>query len=346
MKYTKKFQVICLLLWTIFIFFPLPKSAFADGNYIKISPSTFRIEAKPPADIWAPFTIENQGDQPVNLMIGYKSFDPQASENGNVVYLKNGEPITGLDKKIFDKIQVVNEENISESQIALGPKQSEKLRLHIILPDGELTSDYYFSLLFLENPSEMNQNNLNQVNKTQDSISSIQTGLALNILLAIGNNEIPQADIDKFSSPWFVEGGPVFFNLTVFNNGSHFIMPKGTIFIKNMFGQTVGKISIPENVILAGTSRTLTSNEYQSAANRALNLSVSNDQQNIPLLVWPENFLLGMYKATLSLSLSDNGPVYSRSIYFFAFPLNYLFTIIILVGIILYIYFRVKKKIS
>jgi hypothetical protein len=332
------------ILLGLFCFFIFPQNASAQGTTLKISPSLLKIEAKPPADIWSSFSIENQSDQPVNLTIGYKPFDQLASKNGNVVFLQDGLQVPGLDKKIFEKIQIVNDENISQNTISIGPRQREKLRLRIMLPANEPTSDYYFSLVFLQSTNQTNQNTSNGVNKSQESISSIQTGIGMNVLLAIGDKETPQATIDTFTTPWFNQNGPVPFNLTVFNNGVHFIAPKGAIFIKNMFGQTIGKISIPSTVILAGTSRTLAGKGVQLNANSLANSILNNNQQNLGFIVWPEHFLFGMYTATLSLSLSDNGPVYERSITFFAFPLNYLLGLLLLLALLFYSYRRVKKK--
>jgi len=317
------------------------KIVFASSLSLKISPTLFKIEAKPPADVWAPFILENQSNQPVNLTIGYKAFDPQASQNGTVAFLKNGQQISGLDKKIFDKIQVVNTNNISLSSISLGPKQSLPLRLHIVLPNNEPSSDYYFSLLFLENPNITDQNiSINPISN-QSAYSSLLLGIGANILLAVGDKEVPQASINDFSVPYFLEAGPVPFTLTVFNSGSHFITPEGFIFIKNMFGQTIGKIKIPSTVILSGTGRTIT-NYILSNENV---LTTQNENQNQSLqIIWPEYFLLGLYTATLTLSLSADGPTYTRSIHFLVFPINIILGILIILAILIYIYKRIKNK--
>jgi hypothetical protein len=110
-----------------------------------------------------------------------------------------------------------------------------------------------------------------------------------------------------------------------------------------MFGQTIGRVTIPSTTILAGTGRTFTNNSF---VDPTIYGSSNTTSQNSPILIWPEQFLLGMYTATLSLTLSPNGPMYARTIHFFAFPLNYLLSLCILIVIILLIYLRVKKKMS
>lgn len=322
----------------LLLFFLSPNKATADGTNLSVSPSVFEIQTKPPSDVWAPFTIANQSDKPILLTVGYKAFDPQASGNGIVTFLKNGVPITGEDKKIFDKMQVVDDKNISLTAIPLGPKQKMKLRLHIRIPDNEPSSDYYFSLLFLEDNVKYNQNESININNNQKSSSQLQLGIGLNVLLAVGEKEIPQANISNFSTNWIQESGPVRFNLSVFNQGSHFIAPYGTVLIKNMFGQTIGKITIPSTIVLAGTGRTISSSTSYPNATSSI--------QPLSEIIWPENFLLGMYTATLTFSLSQDGPTYVRSIHFFAFPFGFLAITILLVAIIFLIYLRVKKKLS
>lgn len=323
MKITNpKLKIIVFFLTSMSLFFVFSKNVFANGTSLTVSPSVIEIQAKPPADAWAPFTIENQSDQSVNLTIGYKTFDPQASQNGNVTFLKNGQQIPGGNKKIFENMQVVDSNNISHSTLILGPKQKERLRLHIILANDEPNSDYYFSLIFLETSNKINQNDSKNIKRSQESISSLLTGIGIDILLAVGDKEQAQGNINDFSTNWFDEAGPIPFNLTVFNQSAHFISPKGIILIKNMFGQAIGKIAIPSTVILSGTGRSFIN----------------------PQLIWRKHFLLGMYTATLYFTLSDNGPIYTRSIHFFVFPLDYLVETIVILVILSLIYSRLKKK--
>src|SRR5216683_2717465 len=253
-RLTAKISFAFLLL--ALLSFKFPCLTFAEGTALKISPVLFRIEANPPADIWTPFIIENQSDQPVSLKIGYKAFDPQASKNGSVVFLKNGQAIQGQDKKIFEKMQIVDDLNISHDNVDLGPRQKKRFRLRILLPANEPTSDYYFSLLFLQSLQQTDQKNSQENIENQKSSLILQAGVGMNVLLAIGAKETPIGSIETFTAPRFSNTGPIPFTLSVHNSGMHFFTSQGNILIKNMFGQNVGKVIIPPSVILAGTSRT------------------------------------------------------------------------------------------
>src|SRR6185312_6850779 len=140
----------------------------------------------------------------------------------------------------------------------------------------------------------------------QQSNSAVAGGISTNVLLSIGPSGKTTGNIEEFSAPIFTTGGPVPFSLKVSNTSKHFISPQGTILIKNMFGQTIGKVDLLPVNILSNTSRFLPSKN-------ALDTHA----------IWPEKFLLGPYSATLTLALSDQGPVYYRTIYFFALPIQF-----------------------
>ena len=64
-----------------------------------------------------------------------------------------------------------------------------------------------------------------------------------------------------------------------------------------------------------------------------------------PVAIWPEKFLLGPYKATLTIALSDSGPQFKKQIIFFALPAQYLLGILIIFTIVVFITIRIKKAI-
>lgn len=320
------------------IFFTLLGMCFpfvihADGTALSLSPSLIRIEAKPPADIWTPFIISNNSTQAITLQVGYKPFDPQASSNGKVVFFNDSQNIPGADQKIFEKMQIVDDQNISRDTIIIGPKQKLHYRLRISLPPNEPTSDYYFSLILLQKSAQVDQNSSKDNNDNQKSSSNLLAGIGLNVLLAVGDKETPQGSIETFSTPLLTKGNSVPFSLSIHNAGLHFINPSGSIAIKNMFGQTIDKITIPASIILSGTSRAYTNTSFQSSP-------------EIGGIVWQNNFLFGFYTATLTIAMSDAGPVYMRTIQFIGFPVLLFCELLITLCILVYIYMRVKRKLS
>lgn len=308
-----------------------PSQVQAQELSLKVTPSVLQIRTQSLLDIRASFLIENESDQPIRLRIGYKLFDPEKSKEGKVVFLN--EP--GSKESIFEYVEVVDSENAAVNSLQLGPKQQKQLQVRVQLPENQPSADYYFSLIFLHDITpQTDQNSTKKDRKDQHTITTVQGGIGTNVLLAVGAPETAQGFIEEFSTPLYMQSGPVPFTLRVKNSGLHYINPKGTIMIKNIFGQTVGKIEIPPTTILAGTTRHLI-DKNQLTAN-----------SSEPKALWQERFLLGFYSATLHISMAEAGPQYTQTIRFFAFPLHILMGLLagIIIGAIIYI--RVKKKLS
>src|SRR5882724_195281 len=284
--------------------------AYADSISLKISPSVLQIHATPPAAIKAPFTIENLGSSPVHLTIIFKPFKQNSTTN-----------------TILQTVQVADN-GIAQSSLSLGPQQQKKLDLSIILPKNIPPTDTYFSVIFLT--SQQDTNNASSSLDEESSSIAERIGIALPVLLTSGESDPQSGFLDTFSSPIFLQAGPVPFTVRISNTGTHFISPRGVIFIKNMFGQTVGRVDLPETNVLAGTTRSLTSLE-QPLSDHA---------------VWSEKFLLGFYTATISIAMSSSGSLYTRSIHFIAFPTTFLLIFFVVIIIALSLILRIKKKLS
>ena len=331
-KMTKAFLIFVLLfaLCTLHL-----SKAHAAEVSLGTSPSILQIEATPPSDVRAPFSIENTSDEAVDLKIGYKLFKSSDKGDGQIEYVNNNH-------KIFDQVEVVDEDNFSIDSLSLGPRQKKNLILRVIIPKNEPFSDYYFSLIFLtepkttdSNPSTASPENNDELKLSLDDTSkdtatksadkknaafSARAGIAINVLLSIWPQKTPpNASIEEFSTTLFRESGPVPFTLKIRNNGSKYVSPSGVIVIKNMFGQRIGRVDLKESNVLAGSSRS-------------------------PALVWKDTLLLGFYTATINLVISDTGPTYTRSIHFVALPIKLFAGVTIAMIIITLTYLRVRKK--
>lgn len=305
--------------------------AHAEELSLKVNPSVLQISTQSSSDVRAPFLIENQSDQPIRLRIGYKLLDPEKSKEGKVVFLS--EP--GAKESIFEHVEVVDAESTAINSLQLGPKQQKQLQVRVQIPENQPSADYYFSLIFIHDiTAQTDQNSTVKDRKDQHTISTVQGGIGTNVLLAVGAPETAQGLIEEFSTPLYMQSGPVPITLRVKNSGLHYIRPQGTIMIKNIFGQTVGKVEIPATTVLAGTSRHLLDKDQLTS--QAIEAKA----------LWNERFLLGFYSATLSISMAEAGPSYSQTVRFFAFPLHVLLGLIAVITLGAMIYIRVKKKLS
>ena len=296
----KKVLLIILAILTAYCL--ILNTANAQGLSLGIDPPIFQITAKPPANVSAPLTIHNLSNQALDLSIIFKPFIPSDQETGQVSYQN--------DNKQLPPVQVtLNNEPITE--VSLAPKQKRELTLKINIPKDSILSDYYFSIVFLSK------------NKSAENLNSSQNiaGIASNVLLSIGPKGPVKGTIQEFSAPLFLEKGPVLFTVRVKNTGDRFITPRGQILIKNVFGQTVGKVDLDETNVLSESVRL------------------------IPDSQWLEKFILGPYSASLTIALSDEGPIFRRSILFLAFPFKYSVGLILALLIVIYIVRGVRKKV-
>ncbi len=320
----------------------VPVKAFASQQFaLKIDKPIIQITAIPPAKIQSPLTLENTTDTLLNVTISLKPFKPSAKEDGEVVYLSDKEATTSAeaswqDKKLFEKVTVENDGGPITS-LTLGPKQKKTLKLVIDLPQEEPADDYYFSILFVSNnTSQQGQN-----------VSYIQGGIASNVLLSIGPMHTPKGYLEEFSAPSYVTAGPIAFTVRVYNADTHVIRPFGVILIKNLFGQTIGRVDLASMNVLKDSIRAfpdinqLLHSDQRDTLTKELHYQLHED--NV-YAFWPERFLIGPYTATLTLALSSKGPVFERTIHFFAFPYTAAAGIFVVLFGAAITYRRVKKR--
>ena len=321
----------------LFIFCLLFNTAPAHAQAVDIGiyPPVFQVQTTPPANVKIPFFIQNFQDQSVELNLSIKAFTSSESENGEIVFVDDTSSYP--DPYLASRITVLDKDQAVDS-LTLSPQQKRELVLEIQIPSNEPKGDYYFSLVFSSNGQTLDN--------TNSSLAS--AGVASNILLSVGPLGKNQGLVDTFSSPFFVTKGPLPFTVRLKNTSDHYITPKGNIQIKNMFGQTVGKVDLLPVNILSNTFRripdslqsgTVSDSEYNK-------IKSAVDKAQFPVAVWPEKFLLGPYTATLTIALSDQGPSYTRQISFFAFPAEYMLGIITLIGLVIFISLRVRKRIN
>ncbi len=327
--------------------------ARAEGISLSVSPLLLKLRLNPPAEHQTPIALQNQGDDVLDIEILFRPFRPKG-ETGQIEYLSNDQ-INHDYKDIFNKIQLTDEGVVS-SHFQLGPKQTKNLELQVNIPKKEKAMDYYFSIIFLASSEIQAKTGLAQqaslqsdeigseTSREDQNISYLNAGIAANILLSIAAADHPQAGIIEFSAPFFLQSGPVDFTLRVKNTGQHLITPRGAILIKNMFGQTIGKLDIDPASILVGSIRSLTA---LAPDNDGKAQTASSSSQLQPDKIrWQENFLLGLYTANLSLALSDKGPLLNQSIIFLALPIQLIISIIIVIIIGITITIRIKYRLK
>ncbi|MEK7160305.1 MAG: hypothetical protein AAB702_02390 [Patescibacteria group bacterium] len=330
-------RIIRNLILIIFIFLILnlksPTVASAQSIDLGIYPPVFQVDVTPPADIKVPFFLNNYTDESVDLTFSLKPFEASNDENGQISFL---ETVDFADPFIFQKVLVLQNGSPIKS-ITLSPKQQKELVLEFKMPSNQEKGDYYFSLIASSDNQIINSSNL----------SKATLGIAANVLLSVGPQGKTQGILENFSAPVFVTKGPVPFTVRLRNTSDHFIAPKGDIIIKNMFNQPVGKVKLlPVNILSHSIRRIPDSLQSGTVSDKDYEkIKTVVEKNNFPVAIWPEKFLVGWYKATLTLSLSDQGPVIRKEAIFFVFPFEYIVGILVVFGLVVYIVAKVRRKI-
>jgi hypothetical protein len=324
----KTFLIICFLL-SVLSFVPKVR---AEGVSLRIAPSLLQLRVVPPTVINAPVTIENTSADTLKIDTHFKEFKASPDANGTIAYL----PDSANKPAIFKMIELVEGEQTITS-LTLPPKQKRQLKLKITLEENVQPQDIYFSIVFLATPPTITLSNASSNERT--SLTTVHGGVAMNILLSIlpatKDTSSPAITIEEFSAPTLTEKGPLPFTVKIRNNSTKYINPKGNITITNMFGQTIGKIDLKPDTILANSSRYLSDQSKKPIAN-----------SHQPKVFWQENFLLGPYEARLTLKPSPESEEIQKTTSFIGLPTRavvaFIATILLLVAIIRRV--RIKMK--
>lgn len=321
----RKIKLFSLIIFTIIftflpiVFLTIVSKANASLS-LSISPPIITIQAVPPAEVSADFSITNSENEPVELEINLKPFSETSEKDGKVKFI-NFEDLDSRKKDLLKRIKIYKDGKILERGFTLSPKQKKKLSLKVNIPKNYTASDLYFSIIFLSLPKR----------DSQFTHSQVSQGIAINILLSIVRNESFQAEITRFDSESLFNDRIVKFNLEITNKGNSFITPEGSITIKNVFGQTMDRIKLDSIYILKNSSRLMTNyNQLDETTIR----SIKNKELKI---YWLKPFIPGYYIATAEINFSEAKKSQTKRISFITFPSKNAIMIIafIILGIIL-----------
>ncbi len=329
-----KLLIITILVLIYSLIPQLGGKTYAQGVSVGIYPPIMQMDTTAPTNANADFYLQNQSQESVDFNIIVKPFRPNNNIDGEIELVDN---IASFPDPLFvNRVKVLSEGEAIKS-LSIGPKQTEKLVLEVTLPPNQIKGDYYFTVLFVSSPKSLI--------KTNSTLT--QTSIGMNVLLTVGPKGKTEGLISKFATPFFVNTGPIAFKVQITNKSGHYIAPTGEIIVKNMLGNEKGKVKLMPVNILSNSSRYIPdlsqadpdSSEYKKIEDIIL-------KQDLPVAVFNQRFLLGIYTATLNIALNENGPSFRKTITFIAFPITYLLSIFIILGIITFIILRVRRKIN
>ncbi len=247
-------------------------------------------------------TLINESDEDVNLDIVVEDFVPTAGTD-NISFVGRAEGNTTVRDWI---------------SFGLAPKtifrqgSSHSIPYTIRAPlDAEPGS--HFGIIFFTGTR------INDTGQLQ-----VGTRLGMLIFVTIPGNQLQKGKVLGFSSPKFVQAGPVPFKIKFENTGTVHFEPKGNITITNIFGKKVGEVSIAGQAVLPTGVQDLKA-EWAAGG-----------------------LLLGRYRAELNIIDGEGNELTADQITFYAFPLWYLVWFIVVVAVLFFglRFLRKKVKIS
>ncbi len=306
------------ILYSLF-FILYSEQAHAAELSLGITPPTIVIQTSAPALIERTIEIENKTNDTLTLTPSLLPFTQSGTKNGKVTYNIDNSASLRTHQALFEKTTLVdNQQNITS--VTLLPKQKKPLTLRIELPEGQPNNDYYFSILFVSKSTK--DYPTAEGLETTRAYTHTEGTIGMHVLLSVYTGQKqPEGFIDTYKTPLVVQGGPVPFSLQFTNTGNYLLTPQGTIVIKNMFGQTVGKLRLPKTNVLAHTTRVIS-------------------------ITWPEHILFGAYTADLFLTIPDSSIAFERKVSFVAFPFTALIGIIALIIAFALLRKRVNRYLS
>ncbi len=273
------------------------------GMGLTIQPVKISQTLKPGESVSGVISLANASEKEIKVDVKVEDFIPLAGGEG--VQFVGRAP--GL-STVRDWI------TIGGNQVfTFGKNESRNIPYTITAPDNAEPGSH-FGVAFFK-ASELQEG---------DQQLKVSTQVGVLIFVTIPGSHLQKGKILDFSSPKFIQKGPVNFKIKFENTGTVHFEPKGSIKITNIFGKEVGEVPVQGQVVLPTGVRDLAA-QWNAGS-----------------------FLLGRYKAELSIIDGESNILTAESIAFYAFPVWYILGFLLTIAVLFFIlkFLRSRLKIS
>lgn len=233
-------------------------------------------------------------------------------KEGSPVFLENGEIPTKYSAAKWIKLP------FDKATIAAGTVL--RIPFTITAPKTANPGGHYIAIMFEQTNSASIQNSSPD---TEQGIMAVSPRIVGLVNIKINGAITEEAFVSKFTTPSFLEFGPVPVSAEILNRGDNHITPKGQIVIYDFTGKPVAQSVLDSKNIFPGTSRI-----YETKLGPKL--------------------LIGKFKVTLTASYGDTGKALSAQSIIWIFPwsttLAILLGIAIIILLVWYIWRQIKKR--
>lgn len=261
-------------------------SAQQAGQGLEITPPRINLDADPGDTIETEIRIRNVTDQALVARAQYNDFVAGNEEDGNPKILLDEE--AEAEPSPFS----IKEWISTIPEVTLEPNQQEVIKVTLSVPGNASPGGHYGVIRFTGTPPEVDS-----------SAVSLSASIGTLVLVTVSGDIQEQASIAELYTSQnndrrgIFEYGPVTINTRIKNDGNVHVQPTGNIVVTNMFGQTIGTMSLNEtngNVLPESIRR------FENTLDKKL--------------------LFGRYKIQADIVYGSNGTIISSSTTFWAIP--------------------------
>jgi hypothetical protein len=275
---------------------------------ITISPPINELTINPGQEIVQKILVTNPTENLLELYPSVMNFEA-AGEGGEPNFYPPAEEAR--------KFAIARWISLSQSKIALSPRQEISFEYTIKVPSDAEPGGHYGVVFLGTKPPEIN------AGASQVSIAS-QVGSL--ILVRVPGDITEEAALEEFSAPWFYFKPPVPFSVFIRNKGNTHFKPEGEITIRSWGGKEVERIPInPKNGnVLPDSRRRFDTNWLPTSS------------------FW--RIPVGRFSADLRTVYGSTDKTLDGKLYFWILPWWFIITVLTLIIIIIYFLIRRKRK--
>jgi uncharacterized repeat protein (TIGR01451 family) len=279
---------------------------------LQVSPTRQEIEADPGETVSFNVRFFNFGTAPVSGLIQVADFivdnddgSPRIIDNANEASPRfSGSQWIELP---FDRMSIAAEDRVSVQARLTVPADAR--------PGGRYVAIYFEPAGRLPEPG----------NTIREAGSAISPRIGALVFIKVKGPITEKTLISRLFAPSFLEYGPIPVETDIMNTGDYHVRPRGSITLKNMFGNSVDQEKLRENNIFPDRFRT-----YKNELGH--------------------KWMVGQYTLEVKAAYGDGGQIIERSINVWVFPwkvaLAIVLAVIILILIIRYIQQNYVQKLE
>jgi hypothetical protein len=267
---------------------------------IGFSPIVIEFSANPGETVENNIRIDNSSDEAIVLETIPKNLTPRGEE-GQVDLTEDDTSYS-----LADWITV------SPAQTPIEAKSSFDFKATITLPENAEPGGHFGAIVFKTIPPDPGTGN-----------AAVSQEVAPLILVSVAGDVVEEANIASFKSTkslWTTER-PIQFETRIENTGTVHFKPKGTVTVKNMFGDEVAKLNLDEKNVLPESIRRIVTD-------------------------WDPGFSVGRYTADLTVVYGEENKILTSSTTFIVFPYQTIIPAVLITVGLVYVVIRFRKRIG